>query len=383
MADDVDIERVMREIRQEGERISLAPAPRGEALGKSPAASTAALHRAIDEIRAGTDLYLTHGMPPTRLPIPGFARPLLVRTLRYFLAWQTHWNGVAARALDELTQVVERPGRWLEARLLDELSRRLVVLERPLRPDPDALRRRRILEEAYVAFEEEHRGSEDEIRGRLHVHAQTFERCFAAAPALLEGSFVVDVGCGRGEMLAVLRHYGIAAKGVDAHEGMIRACREKDLDAVASDCFEYLAKIPPDSLAGAFCCQVIEHLSLDEALELVELLHQRLRPGALCVIETLNIENLIASSYTFHLDLSHRLKIPAASLAHVLRSFGFEMVETMYLNPAPASQQLRTVGTGDATAVLLDENLLRVNHFLFGPRDYAIVARKPGGGARA
>lgn len=370
MADDIDVPRLMREIRSGAGAGSHPPTADASERTAPVAPSTDSLAQAIDEIRAGKDLYLTRGMAPTRFWIPRPIRPLLIAVLRYTFAWQTHWNGVAGRALDELLQVVQHMARRLGTQL-EDLGRRIRSIERAAGLDPETRRRRRVLDDAYLAFEAKHRGPEGEIRERLAVHAELVQRSLGTEPAP-----VLDIGCGRGELLEILRGLGVAARGVDANEHMIAACRAKGLDATHADCLEYLASLAAGSLGAATLCQVVEHLTLDQTLELFERLHRALRPGAICIVETPNVENLVTSAYTFHLDLTHARKFAGPALAHVLTVFGFEVVDTVHLSPAPAAQQLRVLGGDDPMAKILDESLLRVNGLLFGPRDVAIVARR-------
>lgn len=372
----VDVERMMAEIRSSARARRRAAADLPAEPTLAGAAST--LRRLVDESAACVDLYEIRGMPPSRFWIPGFVRPLLVATIRYVLAWQVHWNGVVARALAEILRLLERVERRLGQRL-DAAGGRLAALERRV-ADLDG--RRDTLAGHSIEFAARHRGDEVEIRARLEVHAARMRALLDADPSLTaHGARVVDLGCGRGELLAALAARDVSAVGVDALPAMVAACRAQHLDAEESDLFDWLEAQPPGSLAGALACQLVEHLSLDEVLELLARLAQALRPGAPLVLETVNVENLNVAAHTFHLDPTHRLKLPAATLAHLLRSFGFEVLDVAYLNPCPPGEQLRLLEGGDPQAAAVNENLLRLNHLLFGPRDCAVVARRPASGA--
>ena len=373
----VDVERIMAEIRRGGRtrrrtgtELPIEPPLSGEATK---------LHQLLDESVACVDLYETKGMAPGRLWVPWPIRPFLIALLRYFLNWQTHWNGVVSRALAELLRLVERIERRLGESLAASVSR-VAGLEQRV-ADLDG--RREVVTRRYLDFEALHRGDEAEIRARLSVHGERLQRMIAGDSSLLEGgAVVVDLGCGRGEMLEILRARGVPSRGVDSNPDMVRACQDKGLDVVPSDLFDWLEAAPPRSLAGAISCQVIEHLSFDELLELVARLSQALRPGAPCILETVNPENLIVAAHTFHLDPSHRLKLPAPTLSHLLRSFGFEVLDVAYLNACPPEEQLRMLpGEGTPLEATLNGNLLRLNHLLFGPRDYAVACRLPLAGA--
>ena len=69
------------------------------------------------------------------------------------------------------------------------------------------------------------------------------------------------------------------ARGVDLNDECLAVCRAKGLDAEKADLFQYLAYLPNETLGGAICAQVVEHLPPERVLELVRLLHAKLQPG--------------------------------------------------------------------------------------------------------
>src|SRR5262249_2463336 len=71
---------------------------------------------------------------------------------------------------------------------------------------------------------------------------------------------VLDVGCGRGELLSELKAAGVHARGVDANEEMAAVARARGLDAVAGDALACLMSLPDESLGGLAATQVVEHL---------------------------------------------------------------------------------------------------------------------------
>ena len=85
----------------------------------------------------------------------------------------------------------------------------------------------------YFAFESRLRGSTGEVRDRQRPYV---ERLREHAP-------VLDLGCGRGELLALLREAGIEARGADANADMVAFARAEGLEveqATAHDALERL-----------------------------------------------------------------------------------------------------------------------------------------------
>ena len=69
----------------------------------------------------------------------------------------------------------------------------------------------------YSHFEDRFRGSEKDVRDKLTAYL----------PLLRDRAPVLDVACGRGEMLALLRENQIAASGVDLDPDMVESCKAK------------------------------------------------------------------------------------------------------------------------------------------------------------
>ncbi len=126
---------------------------------------------------------------------------------------------------------------------------------------------------------------------------------------------VLDIGCGRGEFLALLAGEGIAAHGVDADAGMIERCRALGVEATLADANEYLEGVEDASLGTVFSAQLIEHLPYAELQRMFELSRRKLRAGGLFVAETVN-PHRVSSLKTFWVDLTHRHPIfPEVALA--------------------------------------------------------------------
>jgi SAM-dependent methyltransferase len=157
----------------------------------------------------------------------------------------------------------------------------------------------------YAAFEDLFRGSAERV---LDAQRPYLELVSDHQP-------VLDVGCGRGEFLALLTEQGIAAAGVDSDAGMVARCRALGMDVTEADADEHLAGLPDGVLGTVFSAQVIEHLPYDELRRFLALALRKLRPGGLLIAETVN-PHRIASLKTFWVDLTHQHPIfPEVALA--------------------------------------------------------------------
>ncbi|HEY6555145.1 MAG TPA: class I SAM-dependent methyltransferase, partial [Vicinamibacteria bacterium] len=135
----------------------------------------------------------------------------------------------------------------------------------------------------YTAFENRYRGSREEIRDRLTPYLEMLE---SQGP-------VVDLGCGRGELLGLLKERGIAARGVEGNAQAVRECREAGLDVVQGDLVDFLRAEPEGSLGAVLAIQVAEHLPPAVLQSALQDAHRALRPGGLLVLETVNPRSVI------------------------------------------------------------------------------------------
>src|SRR3954468_19424397 len=122
----------------------------------------------------------------------------------------------------------------------------------------------------YKGFEDRFRGSVDEIREKQRV----------LVPVFAGASDVLDIGCGRGEFLALLKEHRISGRGIDTNASMVSAARERGLDVVQADAMAHLQSLPDSSLGGVIASQVIEHMEPSHLLALLPLIFKKLRPHA-------------------------------------------------------------------------------------------------------
>jgi len=226
---------------------------------------------------------------------------------------------------------------------------------------------------AYLAFEDLHRGTRDEIKRRQSVYLPHFELSVSPQAPLL------DLGCGRGEFLELCRDAGLPARGVDVNPAMVAFCRELGLDVTEADGLAFLRALPPAGLGGILLSQVIEHLSLDQLTELVALCAEKLAPGGMLIAETVNPQSLSTFAGAFYVDLTHNKPVHPEAARFLWRWAGLGEVQILYLSPMAPEHQLEPLpgGTGAPDfAGAFNRNVARLNQLIYGPLDYAVVGRK-------
>ena len=225
----------------------------------------------------------------------------------------------------------------------------------------------------YVGFEDQFRGSPEDIRRRVEEYF----------PVFADASDVLDVGCGRGEFLELLRERGIRARGIDINAAMVDVCREKGLDAETGDALTCLRRVPDGSLGGLFAAQVVEHLEPRYLMQLLDAAFEKLRPGAPIVLETINPACWFAFFESYIRDLTHVRPVHPDTLKYLLVATGFQHVEIRYRAPYPESDKLQMLAAGSGPQAALTDvvetlnaNVEKINRLLFTYLDYAAIGRR-------
>lgn len=146
-------------------------------------------------------------------------------------------------------------------------------------------------------------------------------------PVFAQCERVLDLGCGRGVFLQLLREAGIMAQGVDLAKEAVEACRTKGFEIIQEDVLAFLAHQEP-IWDGIFCSHLIEHLSYPQAMALLEGCYKALTRGGVLVVVTPNSLDLRVISEIFWLDPSHVRLYPLPLLVDMLSEVGFSVSET-------------------------------------------------------
>ena len=344
----VDVAALVAQLREELAGGKNGDAGRGQLL--------AARHRAerLWGVSADRPLVRRPGVKGwVALPVKKVLRPLLRWYVEPLAHEQRMFNDVVLKMVDGILEEIDRGERSREdaARTLGELEERLLRVERrggSAEPQTVAAQPAQAAVPDYFAFEARMRGSTGDIRDRQRPYVDDLRD---AAP-------VLDIGCGRGELLGLLRDAGIAAIGIDADADMVAYARGEGLDVQQADALAYLEARVPGELGAIFMAQVVEHLPPPQLFRLLELSARALRPGGLLVAETINpLSPLALRSY--FADLTHAQPLVPETLVLLAKQAGFREVETRFLNAPRHADDV-------------DE---RIREILFAPLDYAIIAR--------
>jgi SAM-dependent methyltransferase len=372
--------------RRVGAAIQSPPPPMPPEPGSRPVSPL--LAQGLERMSSRADLF-GFAITPRR-PVVGMRnlKRLLRRLQAQTFTWQSEFNDAAtsvARVLASeehgargavhaqamaLTSVESRLSS-LESRLLSLQDEHAMLLERleRQRPAPAATPEQEVIPELdYFGLQVRFRGDENEIAERQRLYVEY----------LSGGQNVLDIGCGRGEFLGLLRDAGIEAQGVDSDADMVALCQARGLDVALGDGLAHLKAIPDETLGGVFAAQVIEHLTPAQVITLMRTAYGKLRPGGVLILETVNPASVVALT-NFYLDFTHVKPIHPLALEWLAESLEFTDRELLYLSLVQGGPRLRPLpaGVGSAEeAKAFDDAAAATNEVLYGPRDYALVARR-------
>ena len=220
----------------------------------------------------------------------------------------------------------------------------------------------RALDSFYLSFENRFRGSRAEIKKRVTFYLPFLTSAHAGA----KGRPILDLGCGRGEWLELLKENKLASRGVDLNSAMIAQCKERDLDVIHRDAIDYMRSLHANSQGGVTGFHIIEHLPFETLMDFFRETRRILKPGGVAIFESPNCKNLVVGAANFNIDPTHRNPVFPETAEFMLQSHGFERIRIEYLSPV-----------ADVKFDTSTRELATLKDMLYGPQDFGIIAYKP------
>ena len=270
--------------------------------------------------------------------------------------------------VDGLRAEVERESAHARVRqaqidlFLDRVRRAL-----PADPDPvDVAALPSAIDSLYVSFEATFRGAPELIMERATSYLDDVLSLDRRGP-------VLDIGCGGGEWLQLLKEHGAEAYGIDVNEHYVRSCKEAGLDVRQEDARFHLTGLAPASLAVVSAFHVFEHMEVPELVEVIDLAIRALEPGGLLLLETPNPDCLPVGASSFYTDPTHKKPLNPHFVAFLVEARGLADVEIRYQR---AGAGITIPDESSPWAAEVRPIVEALNRWLFGPMDYAVLGRR-------
>jgi len=170
----------------------------------------------------------------------------------------------------------------------------------------------------YEAYASQHAGTgEDEATGLI------FRRDIRPLLPPPEAGPVVDIGCGRGELVRVLQADGFDAEGIDVSPEQVALARSAGVPRVRQGDFRAVLAAHPAHYAAITATDLLEHLTKPEVLRTFDDVAGALAPGGVFVGR---VPNLV-SPFGGHIqagDFTHQTSFTARSSHQLAAAAGFE-----------------------------------------------------------
>ncbi|XOB61322.1 class I SAM-dependent methyltransferase [Campylobacterota bacterium DY0563] len=218
------------------------------------------------------------------------------------------------------------------------------------------------LDNFYIEFENRFRGTRAEIKNRQSYYLPIIKNVITHKDDLL-----LDIACGRGEFLELLKDNGIDSKGIDLNNKMIQESLKYNLDVTYAEALAYLKSQKEETFKVITSFHFVEHISFEQLLELFEYSYKVLKKGGVIIFETPNPENIHVGSCSFYTDPTHKNPIPPTLLQFVAEFKKFNNVQIHKLTPLKEPKLLNIDDAEDINTLLKYANQ---------EQDYAIIAYK-------
>jgi O-antigen chain-terminating methyltransferase len=192
----------------------------------------------------------------------------------------------------------------------------------------------------------------------------------------------LDIGCGRGEFLELMKENGVNAHGIDINDEMIEYCKSKGFSVEKVDAITYLNKIEDKRLDGIFIDQVVEHLEPEYLIQMLKLCNKKLKLGYYIFIETVNPLSF-TSFVNFYIDMTHKRPIHPETLKFLVSMAGFREINVGFSSPVCDEVRLKKIDIAPNASEkevqalnIYNCNVDRLNDILFGAQDYSITGKK-------
>jgi SAM-dependent methyltransferase len=217
---------------------------------------------------------------------------------------------------------------------------------------------RQTIDEFYAAFENQFRGLSADITAGFKFYLPYLEDAGIQTD-------ILDLGCGRGDWLRLLRDHKLEASGVEINPTLVEQCRTAGLKVVEDDILGYLRSLPKKSLSAVTGFHLIEHLPFETLILLINEIARVLKPKGLLIFESPNPENLVVAACNFYADPTHQRPVFPHTLTYLLGHNGFDNIRLEFLHPVEDSPYTDHKGV-----------LQALDTWFYGPRDFAVIGSK-------
>lgn len=306
-----------------------------------------------------------------------FIARVILKLTRFITVQQNEVNNTVERSLGILQESTSSMADW--SKIVDEKLHELTdtVNQAVERLNNQNHLSARFTDEMYFEFEKKYRGSEEEIKKKQDYYIQKYVLQNVSKEAV---GIIVDLGCGRGEWLNLLEEHGYNGIGVDVNQEALKVCEYNGIKTVYMDVISYLKTLPSESVKLLTSFQLIEHLEMNQLLELFQETGRVMRKDGFIIFETPNPVNVNVGAASFYLDPTHKRPVHPQLLEFLAEQNGLTDIEFAYWQQESIHEWWDSIWKADTTDVK-DSGIYRAMESVFMQSfwcsaDYALIGRK-------
>lgn len=150
---------------------------------------------------------------------------------------------------------------------------------------------------------------------------------------------VLDIACGRGEFLTLLKENGIGAVGVDTNAEACRHAEASGVEAIRADVFEHLTGSDAGAYDGVFMSHFVEHLPQESLDKLFKECWRVMADDGVIVVSIPSVSSIGMHLDWFYRDATHAGFRHPETVSKMLADAGFR-IEDSGGNPATLNPYL-------------------------------------------
>lgn len=142
---------------------------------------------------------------------------------------------------------------------------------------------------------------------------------------LLKGKKVIEIGCGRGEYLSIMRQTGVDAYGLEYSDKSIKSCVKNGLKVTKGFVHRATSKLKYAPFDAFFILNFLEHLP--DPNSALRGIYNNLMDTGVGIVEVPNLDMILKNKLFSEFMRDHLLYFTEQTLRFVLNLNGFEVVE--------------------------------------------------------
>jgi len=179
--------------------------------------------------------------------------------------------------------------------------------------------------------------SSGQARASLFVERRRYiERVIDRHFAVDKQTPILDLGCGHGAFVYVLRQNGYTSvRGVDVSQEQVALARDLGIDGIVQgDLLDHLHRAESGSVGVVLLWDILEHLTREQSFVVLDEVFRVLSPGGKCVIHVPNAEGIFGMRVRYG-DLTHEQSFTPSSASQLLTTVGFGTISFHEDKPIP------------------------------------------------